>query len=446
MFSLLREKACSRRRPVPAQGAAVGSGQTHPTTAPAAASNGRSKGLLAEVDPLLGAKSAEEVAQAAALRERGNEHFRKKELEDALDAYSDAIRLQCKDPSLWLNRSIVNRQLKNWEDAELDAECASELDPKNAKAHYSRALALQQLGELRRSLASCKAGLAADPDSKALAQLKAVVTRSLATSEQQQAKEGPAVQRQGAKLQEVVGTANDDPDACPMSKLKENDLQDIKNQASAASYMWRGDNPSDDERNGFKEMMINMFKSKYMELKASAAKRESQETILNTSQYEKEQKLGLQLKGGHQPLKRPADITLPRAFREPLGVISIEDLTKFGPDNEEGRHLLSVYGDIFDVSDRPDKYGPEGVYRDLSGKDITWGLFTGIDQPDYCNRVYDLFKAKDLGKDKIAGVCSWLAWYETEYGAPVGRLEPFTHERDLPAPPLDEVDETCAVM
>ncbi|CAE8700447.1 unnamed protein product, partial [Polarella glacialis] len=99
-----------------------------------------------------------------------------------------------------------------------------------------------------------------------------------------------------------------------------------------------------------------------------------------------------------------------------------------------------------DVSDRPDKYNAEGPYSCLTGKDLTWGLFAGVDTVEYTNRFYDLFKGRDLGKDKLSGVCSWLAWYETEYGPAVGQCEPWLREDMLPAPPIEEIEDNCCVM
>jgi len=133
-------------------------------------------------------------------------------------------------------------------------------------------------------------------------------------------------------------------------------------------------------------------------------------------------------------------------YQEPVGEIDVVGLAAFNGSNKDGRYLLSVYGDVFDVSDRPDKYAAESPYASLCGMDITWGLFVGIDMPEYCNRFYDLFKARDAGKDKMGGVCSWRAWYENEYGKPVGRLKEWQQEESLPMPPLEECEETCVVM
>jgi len=419
-------------------------------------------------DSLMGAATQADAETAQELKAQGNEKFKGKLYEEALGFYNEALQLQPREPTIWLNRSIVNRHLGNWEDAQDDAELAAGMQPDNAKAHYSMALCLQQAGKLQTALVSCRAGLKVQPDNKALAQLLNVVKRQIAELDRggappvnpapAKAPQAPAAPADGpeeaaalrrsprrkpkapaspsAEAQQQV-----DPNSCPVSRLKENELEDIKRQAMASMYSWKNGKPSHEEREAVKRMLTDSFRQKYSELKV-----QSRAASLDTSQYDKLQKQGLQLKGGHQHMKRPDHVDLPAKFQEPMGVITIDELKKYSWENPDRRYLISVYGNVFDVSDRPDKYGPDGPYTILTGADITWGLFAGVDTEDYVNRCYDLFKAKDMGKDKIAGVCSWLAWYWTEYGDPVAQLEPFVREGDLPAPPLEEVDESCCVM
>jgi len=233
-----------------------------------------------------------------------------------------------------------------------------------------------------------------------------------------------------------------DPNSCPVSRIEQDkEMELIKEKARAQMYSWNGKNPPTREREAYKHTLTQAFMTKYRDLKE-----ESKSLQLDTNLYQKEQKNGLQLTGGHRPMARPKHVELPANYKTPLGTISIDELKQYTFANPDRRYLISVYGNVFDVSDRPDKYGPDGPYTILTGADITWGLFAGVDTMDYVNRCYDLFKAKDMGKDKIAGVCSWLAWYWTEYGDPVAQLEPYTRESELPPPPLQEVDETCTVM
>lgn len=379
-------------------------------------------------EALLGAKSAADAEAAEKLRERGNDSFKKQRYQEALDLYKEASSLQPRNPAAWLNRSIANRHLESWEEALKDADMVLELQPDHCKALYSRALALQALRRLPEALEACKAGLDADAGNKALLQLRS------------------ALDRQISEASEKAKAAND----CPASQLPEADLKKIMAKAKSAAYEWKGHTPPKQEREGLKQAMIEMFREKYAELADAreeiAATAISKTSKLQTEQYSKEQKLGLQLTGGHRPIPRPEHVDLPEKYKEAMGVMSVEQLRQYSWENPQRRYMISVYGNIFDVSDRPDKYGPDGPYTVLTGVDITWCFAAGVDSEEYTNRFYDLFKARDMGADKMGGVCSWLGWYWTEYGDPIGKLEPYTREEELPAPPMEELEGACCLM
>eukprot|EP00490_Sorites_sp_Unknown_P022538 CAMPEP_0114650052 /NCGR_PEP_ID=MMETSP0191-20121206/7432_1 /TAXON_ID=126664 /ORGANISM="Sorites sp." /LENGTH=367 /DNA_ID=CAMNT_0001863829 /DNA_START=174 /DNA_END=1277 /DNA_ORIENTATION=+ len=367
------------------------------------------------------------------MKEKGNELFKKNDFEEALYTYTKAAEIYMYDSSIWLNRSICNRKLENWEDAATDAEIAQEIDPRNVKAYYNRAVALQLGSKMEEALEICKKGLQVQADNKALQQLKGELQRTL------------------AEVQACPGQIASSPAATGASK-KEMSLQEAKTEVKEPAYskdgeyQWQNGNPSEREREETKKMLTDMFRSKYEELKQRSEAAQSKRSTLQTDHYEDSQKQGLVLSGGHRPLDRPENVELPEQYHHAVGLLSPTQLEEYGCDNRDRRYLLSVYGYIFDVSDRPDKYDHDGPYASLTGKDLTWGLFAGVDTVEYTNKFYDLFKARDLGKDKMAGVCSWLAWYETEYGKPVGKLEPWQRESELPAPPLEEIEEMCVVM
>lgn len=229
------------------------------------------------------------------------------------------MQLQTKDPGLWLNRSIVNRHLENWEDAEEEAEIACELQPSNPKAFYSRAVAFQHMGKLQRALSCCKKGLSAQADNKALLQLQNLLTRQLA---EKQASEDPdrLAKRSSKSTKQVVEEAVDE-NSCPVSRVNDNEIEGIKQKALNTMYEWKDGNPSRQERDGLKKMLTDAFRGKYEQLRQQAAAAEkSKGTVLQTDQYDKLQKQGLQLKGGHQPMKRPDHVELPPDFKEPSGL------------------------------------------------------------------------------------------------------------------------------
>eukprot|EP00933_Yihiella_yeosuensis_P015067 TRINITY_DN13266_c0_g1_i1.p1 TRINITY_DN13266_c0_g1~~TRINITY_DN13266_c0_g1_i1.p1 ORF type:complete len:428 (-),score=102.52 TRINITY_DN13266_c0_g1_i1:229-1512(-) len=389
----------------------------------------------AEPDP----EVEKQKAEAKEMKEKGNEHFKKQEYEEALTCYNKSVTLHKYEATTWLNRSMANRQLGNFEDAVLDAEVCLELVPSNAKAFYNKALALKAMGKVPEAIEAVEKGLKKNSDNKALQNLLTDLEKERFEAEK------AALQ---TELMGHVSQAENKENECPVGKLDDASMADIKKRASAAHYVWQNGNPSKKERESYKEMLTGMFRSKYQELAARVEEnnKAKSKAKLDTTQYEEKQKQELQITGGHRPMKRPDHVDLPEDYKKPIGIITPAELGKWNCDNPDKRFMLSCYGRVFDVSDRPDKYGPDGPYHYLTGKDLTWGLFAGVDTEDYTNRFYDLFKAKDMGKDKMNGVCSWNAWYEVEYGTPIGYLKPYQDEANLPAPPLEEIEEACCVM
>ncbi|CAJ1412501.1 unnamed protein product [Effrenium voratum] len=135
----------------------------------------------------------------------------------------------------------------------------------------------------------------------------------------------------------------------------------------------------------------------------------------------------------------PKARSLPKDHMKPVGTISPPELAKYSCSND--RMLLSCYGDIFDVSSRPDVYG-WGPKSWQAGKDITWSVVLGQEKPDQCNRFYDMFKldANHLSR-YLTLVCNRLVALQEEFGKPVGRLDKFVHEESLPAAPHQEIEE-----
>lgn len=143
-------------------------------------------------------------------------------------------------------------------------------------------------------------------------------------------------------------------------------------------------------------------------------------------------------------MPRPKDAVIPKGFQEPIGTIDAEHLGQYYHCDCE-RLLISLHGNIYDVSDRPDKYGKNAPYYYFAGRDITWGLVTGDDSEERINMFFDLFKMDEAELNKkMQCVCSWTGFYEVEYGKPVGRLAEFEAEHELPAPP--EHKDECVVQ
>lgn len=371
------------------------------------------------------AEDVPEKTDVEKLKDLGNAAFKKRDFEQALEAYKKASELDPKDASLWLNRSIACRQMQRWKESLEDATRATALQPLLTKAVYGRAYALQQLGRLYDAKDICNVGLKDSPESKPLLQLQKAIEEQLNPKK--------------PSLAQVLAAAGPNGGGdCPVTKKAESSrvMEFFKPDGSP----WEGRNPGKAEREHIRGSLVDDFRKKY------AAHRQTQKeggSVLSLEQYDEAQKAGLYIEGGHQPVDRPEGVVLPKNYRQPLGILTPEELETYNHLNKDGRHLCSVWGKLYDCSDRPDKYGADGIYENLSGRDITWGLFNGIDHPELTNQFYDLFKAPKEHMTKLAGVCSWLAFYEQEYGEPVGTLRPFVDEWDLPPGPVDLGDPCC---
>eukprot|EP00927_Polykrikos_kofoidii_P032595 TRINITY_DN27716_c0_g1_i1.p1 TRINITY_DN27716_c0_g1~~TRINITY_DN27716_c0_g1_i1.p1 ORF type:complete len:606 (+),score=115.75 TRINITY_DN27716_c0_g1_i1:126-1943(+) len=213
-----------------------------------------------------------------------------------------------------------------------------------------------------------------------------------------------------------------------------------------------------DMKNGDKPMMkANLFEGTFIGKQLRETKKTQFQMFykeqyarlasVSTKQYQDSQLDQLSIKGGHQPMPRPdpSTVKLPEDHMKPVGVLTTEQLLRYDCFNP--RMLMSVHGDIFDISDRPDKYDTEGPYWAMAGHDITWGLVCGNDGEAEFDKYYDVFKApggEDAADRNMQGLMSWWAFYQREYGDPVGRLKPYEEEHLLP--PVPDMSENCSIM
>ncbi|KAK1933925.1 Small glutamine-rich tetratricopeptide repeat-containing protein 2 [Phytophthora citrophthora] len=92
-----------------------------------------------------GSFDAAAAEQAAALRQEGNDAFKRRQFEAAKQLYTQAIQLQSTDHLLFGNRSATCHQLKQYEQALEDAEKAIELAPNWVKGYLRKATACEAL-------------------------------------------------------------------------------------------------------------------------------------------------------------------------------------------------------------------------------------------------------------------------------------------------------------
>lgn len=203
--------------------------------------------------------------------------------------------------------------------------------------------------------------------------------------------------------------------------------------------------PTPADRANTRKLILGQFREQYRKIGNNTSCPSTPIPKPATQLYAPGDAQGLQIEGAHRPFPRPDHVDLPCDYRKNVGVLSLPKLREFNSDCR--RLLVSVYGDIFDVSDRPDKYGPDGPYSWMAGHDLTWGFVSGRDTPEQVDQCYDLWKvAPDFFRDeKLKLIYAWVGFYEYEYGDAVGRLDLYEREAGLKGPPMEDA-QNCCVM
>lgn len=83
--------------------------------------------------------------------ERGSQLAREQRWQPAIEAFTEAIKLEPKRSELLVNRAVARQKLGDWEGAEADCTTAISLNPEDTRAVLQRAIAR---GELRRDEAA----------------------------------------------------------------------------------------------------------------------------------------------------------------------------------------------------------------------------------------------------------------------------------------------------
>ena len=92
------------------------------------------------------------------LKLKGNGHFKEEQYQEALDCYTEALKLQPQCYLLYSNRSAAYNKLKKYEEALNDAIRCTSISPSFARGHYRRASALNELGKYTEAMAAAEEG------------------------------------------------------------------------------------------------------------------------------------------------------------------------------------------------------------------------------------------------------------------------------------------------
>lgn len=117
----------------------------------------------------------------------------------------------------------------------------------------------------------------------------------------------------------------------------------------------------------------------------------------------------------------------------PKGDMTLEELRKFDGRNEEGRVMLAVNREIYDVTLGWRFYGPEGPYAPMAGRDATRAL--ALFAVDKVKDDWDDYS--DLDVSQMNTVQEWLEQFKEKYEY-VGKLVRTEAEKSTPVDAADE--------
>lgn len=117
----------------------------------------------------------------------------------------------------------------------------------------------------------------------------------------------------------------------------------------------------------------------------------------------------------------------------PKGDMTLAELRKYDGSNEEGRVLLAVNREIYDVTKGRRFYGPEGPYSTLAGRDATRAL--ALFAVDAVKDEWDDYS--DLNLSQMSTVTEWIEQFKEKYDY-VGKLVKTEAEKSTPVDASDE--------
>ncbi|KAH7678623.1 TPR-like protein [Dioscorea alata] len=147
---------------------------------------------------------------AASEKELGNEYFKQRKFNEAIDCYSRSIALRPTSVA-FANRAMAYLKVKRYEDAENDCTEALNFDDRYVKAYSRRATARRELGKLKSSLQDAEFAMRLEPNNQELKK-QHMETKSLLEKEIVKKSSGaskasvPVVQIVGEQDMETIDT------------------------------------------------------------------------------------------------------------------------------------------------------------------------------------------------------------------------------------------------
>lgn len=110
----------------------------------------------------------EDRDEAFIAKEKGNLVFKKGQYAKAISLYSEALQRDPYDPVYYVNRAMAHLKLEQYAEAKNDCDRCLEIDQKNVKALFRRALALTNLNKTDAAIEDLKLLLVLEPGNKSI--------------------------------------------------------------------------------------------------------------------------------------------------------------------------------------------------------------------------------------------------------------------------------------
>ncbi len=119
---------------------------------------------IAACDRIIRSGDETKIGLAAAYNNRGNRNFDRKEYDQALRDYNEALRLNPRNSKAYTNRGTVWERTKDYDRAIADHTRAIELDENNQDAWYNRGVIYRITGKRDLAIADFRYALKLNPN------------------------------------------------------------------------------------------------------------------------------------------------------------------------------------------------------------------------------------------------------------------------------------------
>ncbi len=96
--------------------------------------------------------------------ERGSKLAQEQQWQPAIDAFTEAIKLEPKRSEILVNRAVARQKLGDWSGAEADCTAAAGLNPEDTRAFLQRAIARAELGLSEEAFADASRAVRMEPE------------------------------------------------------------------------------------------------------------------------------------------------------------------------------------------------------------------------------------------------------------------------------------------